>query len=206
MTDKIPLNVLAYRERVLKNVSPYFTGESLLDVGCGDGFDTVPFSKHFSRTEATDIFESNSWKGLSEETGIIFKKGNAERLDYPSGSFTTVMEKDMLHHASDPFSALKEMVRVSSHTIIVLEANRYNPIFYLHLTLMGNHQHFTQKKFREIIAAAGLPHELRHFSARVCPINNKFLIDLTNGICDIAEKLPFYRPVIEYNMAVIRKK
>ncbi len=205
MTNKIPLNVSAYRERVLKNVKPYFTGSSLLDVGCGDGFDTVPFSEHFERTEATDIFESDNWKNLAS-TGIVFKKGNAEKLDYPSNSFDTVMEKDMLHHASDPFAALKEMIRVASNTVILLEANRYNPVFYIHLTLMKNHQHFTQKKFIQLVSSAGLPYEIKHFSARVCPINNKHLINLTNKISDIAEKIPFYLPIIEYNMAIIRKK
>jgi len=205
MTNNAPENAQSYRKRILEKIKPFFSGDSLLDAGCGDGEDAALMAPFFKKTEAVDLEESANWKKF-ENTGIIFKTGNCEKLNYPVGSFDTVVEKDMLHHASDPVSAVKEMCRVSAKTVIILEANRYNPIFYLHLTLMGGHQHFSQKRFKEIIAASGTPYEIKKFSARVSPINSPFMIKLVNNASDLLEKIPFYGPVIEYNMAVLTKK
>ncbi|MBN2753655.1 MAG: class I SAM-dependent methyltransferase [Candidatus Goldbacteria bacterium] len=205
MTSNAPKNAQSYRLRILEKIKPYFSGDSLLDAGCGDGEDAVLMAPFFKKTEAIDLEESVNWKKF-DGSGIEFKTGNCEKLNYPVGSFDTVVEKDMLHHAADPVNAVKEMCRVSRKTVIILEANRYNPIFYLHLTLMGGHQHFSQKRFEETIKPCSLPYEIKHFSARVSPINMPFFINLVNSASDLLEKIPFYGPIIEYNMAVITKK
>jgi hypothetical protein len=112
----------------------------------------------------------------------------------------------MLHHASNPESALKEMVRVAKKRVIVIEANRYNPLFYINLTLMNNHQHFTQKRFAGIMASTGRPYEIKRFSARVCWINNPAVIKIFDKAEDLLEAIPFYAPVIEYNLGIITLK
>jgi ubiquinone/menaquinone biosynthesis C-methylase UbiE len=205
MTNRTSANVDSYRQRVISRVKPFFEGDSLLDAGCGDGEDAVFLLDYFKKIEAVDIAENDNWKKLASDR-LIFRTGNAENMNYPVGSFDTVMEKDMLHHAEKPEAAVKEMCRVARKKVIIIEANRYNPIFYLHLTLMGGHQHFNRKRFREIIYSCGMPFEIKTFSARVCPINYKPLITMVNGISDILEKFPLYAPIIEYNFAIITKK
>lgn len=205
MTPDIPANVTQYRERVIAKTKKYFTGSSLLDSGCGDGEDLYLRKKYFKKITGVDIEESPRWKQLSGR-GITFKKNDAQKLPFRSSSFDTVLEKDMLHHAADPVKALKEMVRVAKKRVIVIEANRYNPLFYINLTLMNNHQHFTQKKFREIMASAGFDFAIERFSARVCWINSPAVIKVFDAAEDLLEKIPFYAPIIEYNLGIITKK
>ena len=205
MIPNVPENVNQYRLRVIEKTRGYFSGTTLLDSGCGDGWDAYLRRKYFRKITATDIETNPNWKNLASP-GLVFKKADSEKLKFKSGSFDTVIEKDMLHHASDPESALKEMVRVAKKRVIVIEANRYNPLFYINLTLLNNHQHFTQKRFAGIMASCGRPFEIKRFSARVCWINNPAVIRAFDKAEDLLEVIPFYAPVIEYNLGVITLK
>jgi ubiquinone/menaquinone biosynthesis C-methylase UbiE len=205
MTVNIPENVTQYRERVISKTVKYFTGTSLLDSGCGDGEDVYLKKKYFKKITGVDIAESPRWEELSGR-GITFKKSDAEKLPFKNSSFDTVLEKDMLHHASNPVRALQEMIRVAKKRVIVIEANRYNPLFYINLTLMNNHQHFTQKRFLRIMGSGGLPFTVEHFSARVCWINNPAIIRAFDAAEDMLEKIKIYSPIIEYNLGIISKK
>ena len=204
MTLNLPYNVLRFKERVFKNVIPYLYGDTLFDSGCGDGEDYVLLSPHFKKITASDIKESPRWKERSTP-GISFSVNDGEKLPFPDNSFDTVIEQNMLHHAASPEKALQEMVRVSKKRIIVLECNRYNPIMYLNMVLIQNHQHFTQKRFAQILGTAGVKYEMKYFSARCLPVTNKAVIDVSEKIMDLAEKIPFYRPFIEYNLAILTK-
>jgi ubiquinone/menaquinone biosynthesis C-methylase UbiE len=204
MTLNLPYNVLRFKERVFKNVIPYLYGETLFDSGCGDGEDDVLLSPRFKKIHASDIKESPRWKERSGP-GLTFSVGDGEKLAFPDDSFDTCMEQNMLHHAQNPVKALSEMVRVSKKRIIVLECNRYNPIMYLNMVLLQNHQHFTQKRFKELLDSVKTPYEIKHFSARCLPLANKTVIDLAEKIMDAVEKIPFYTPLIEYNLGILTK-
>jgi len=199
-----PENVLQYRLRVLDKVKQYFYGDTLLDAGCGDGEDAELMLKYFKRIEGIDITENKAWDEHRKEN-LALKTADAENLPYGDGSFDTVIEKDVLHHVSDPQKALKEMTRVAKKRVILVEANRYNPSFYIFLTLMGKHEHFNQKKFKELVKSCGLQSEIMHFSARVCPINNSGFIKFFDKLENLIEKFPPYTPIIEYNLAIITK-
>jgi ubiquinone/menaquinone biosynthesis C-methylase UbiE len=205
MTANRPLNAEAYRLRVILKIKEHFRGETLFDAGCGEGEDDRCMLEYFKNIHGSDLEPRENWKTLASDR-LTFSAGNAEKLAFADNTFDTVIEKDMLHHASSPEAAIKEMCRVAKEKVIILEANRYNPIFYLHLTLMEGHQHFTQKRFKQIVASPGLPYEIKHFSARVSPINSKFFVELVNGVSDLMEKIPPYRPIIEYNLGIITKK
>jgi ubiquinone/menaquinone biosynthesis C-methylase UbiE len=205
MTLNLPYNVLRYKERVFSNVIPYLLGETLLDSGCGHGEDDVLLSRHFKKVQACDIAEDPLWKERSGPD-ISFSVCSAEKLAFPDNSFDTVIEQNMLHHVGNPELALSEMVRVSKKRIIVLECNRYNPLLYVNMTLIHKHEHFSQKRLKQILDSAGVPYEMKYFSARSLPFNNKPLTDFFYGIMDLLEKFPPYRPIIEYNLAVLTKK
>lgn len=204
MTLNLPYNVLRFKERVFKNVVPYLTGDTLFDSGCGHGEDDVLLSKYFKKIQACDIAEDPLWKERSNPN-ISFSVCSAEKLDFPDNSYDTVIEQNMLHHVSNPEKALSEMIRVSKKRVIVLECNRYNPLLYINMTLIQNHQHFTQKRFKQILDSCGAAYEIKHFSARCLPLTNKTIIDISEKIMDLAEKIPFYRPLIEYNLGIITK-
>lgn len=204
MTLNLPYNVLRFKERVFKNVIPHLYGDSLFDSGCGHGEDDVLLSVHFKKVQACDIAADPLWNERASDR-ITFSICSAEDLKFPDSSFDTVIEQNMLHHVPHPEKALQEMVRVSKKRIIVLECNRYNPIMYLNMVLLQNHQHFTQKRFRQILDSANTPYEIKHFSARCLPVTNKAIIDIGEKIMDLAEKIPPYRPFIEYNLGIFTK-
>lgn len=204
MTLNLPYNVLRYKQRVFKNVIPYLYGETLLDSGCGAGEDDVLLSPHFKKIHGCDISESPLWKERSG-ADISFSVCDGEKLEFPDNSFDTVIEQNMLHHANNPEKALAEMVRVSKKRVIVLECNRYNPLMYLNMTLIHNHQHFTQKRLAQLLRSANVKIEMKYFSARCLPLTNKAIIDAGDFIMDALEKLPFYRPIIEYNLGILTK-
>ncbi|HDQ25368.1 MAG TPA: class I SAM-dependent methyltransferase [bacterium] len=197
-------NVDQYKKRVFSKIKGYLTGSTLLDAGCGDGSDALIMLPYFKKICGFDIEKNSAWKKAPKK--ISFKTAAAEKIPYKSLSFDTVYEKDMLHHCSDPFKAIKEMARVAKKKVIIIEANRYNPLFYINLTLLNNHQHFTKKKFRAVVESAGLPFTISRFSARVCPINNRFIIDCFDSVENFLDRFPPYSPIIEYNLAVLEKK
>jgi ubiquinone/menaquinone biosynthesis C-methylase UbiE len=204
MTPDTPYSVLRYRQRVYSRVSPYFYGDTLFDSGCGDGGDDILIAPYFKKIHGMDIKASPLWKDRASDK-ISFSTGNTEKLDFPDSSFDTVLEKDMLHHASDPVKGIREMVRISKKRVIIIECNRYNPLLYINMTLLRNHQHFTQKKFGRILESAGAPYEIKHFSARHIPVNSAPAQDFFEKIEDLLEKLPFYTPIIEYNLGILSK-
>ena len=204
MIFETPENVLSYRKRIIEKIKPYFYGSTLLDAGCGDGGDSYLLQDYFNSIYAVDIIKNDNWEKIKSEK-IKFLTGNVEKLEFNDNFFDTVIEKDMLHHAENPEKALKELIRVSKKRIIVIEANRFNPIFYIHLTLLNGHQHFSQKKLKKIIKSCSGNFKFINFSARVCPINNSFLIKTVNFLSDLIEKLGFLYFFIEYNCAIIEK-
>lgn len=204
MIYEIPKNVLSYRKRIIDKIKPYFFGKTLLDAGCGDGGDSYLLQDYFNSIYAVDIIKNDNWENIKSYK-IKFFTGNVEKLDFKDNFFDTVIEKDMLHHVENPEKALKELIRVSKKRIIIIEANRFNPIFYIHLTLLKGHQHFSQPKFKKILKSCSENFKLINFSARVCPINSPFLIKTVNFFSDLIEKLGFFYFFIEYNCAIIEK-
>jgi hypothetical protein len=90
--------------------------------------------------------------------------------------------------------------------VVVVEANRLNPIFYLHLTLMGNHQHFTRSRLRALMAEAALePFELKLLEARVWPFNRVAWQRWAGRLQDLAEAIPLLWPFLCYHLVSWRK-
>ncbi len=77
---------------------------------------------------------------------LRFSVADVCNLPFPDESFELVFEKDVLHHVEDKMKASKEIFRITKTGghIICIEGNRYNPIFYFHMTLMKGHDHFTK--------------------------------------------------------------
>ena len=98
---------------------------SLLDVGCGNGFFTKPFSKIFS-TKGVDFSEKmismNPIKGCEVQ--------DADDLREKESSFDIVFCSNLLHHLENPKKAVKGMRRVSRKYVVLSEPNRNNPLMF----------------------------------------------------------------------------
>jgi ubiquinone/menaquinone biosynthesis C-methylase UbiE len=150
-------------------------GRSLLDVGCGDCTDLEIFiDKYGLKACGIDVYKHEKVTDLQVE----FALGSALDLPFGDGSFDYVFSHDMLHHVEDGradrakhIRCLSEMKRVTAdggYTIVV-EANKYNPLFYPHMVLMRGHRHFSRSYFMTILGEVFDEVRFKTFEAHLYP-------------------------------------
>jgi ubiquinone/menaquinone biosynthesis C-methylase UbiE len=190
-----------YRLRCLDKLGFAFDGdESVLDCGCGDGGVARLIRERVREVVAIDIERSPSWH---DEPGLTFRVADAEQLPFDDVTFDLVHSKDSLHHMDAPERALAEYRRVlkPGGTALIVEANRYNPVFYPHMTLALGHEHFSRSRFRSLVAAAFPDARFGAFEAHYVPGIGRALA-VQNVIEEALERLPPFRPLLSYNFAV----
>jgi ubiquinone/menaquinone biosynthesis C-methylase UbiE len=196
-----PTGELRYRLRCIEKLGHSFSGEeSLLDAGCGDGGVARLLFLRVREVAAIDVESTSAWQ---DEPGLTFRVANAEELPFADSSFDVVHSKDSLHHMEAPGGALREYKRVlkPGGNALIVEANRYNPLFYPHMTIALGHQHFTRPRFRELVNAAFPGARFGAFEAHYVPALNPFP-GLQQAIEDGLGRLPPFRPLLSYNFAV----
>ncbi len=102
-----------------------------------------------------------------------------------------------------PDRALAEYRRVlkPDGAALIIEANRYNPIFYPHMTLALGHEHFTRRRFRALVSAVFPDARFGAFEAHYVPGLKRALV-LQNSVEEALERFPPARPLLSYNFAV----
>jgi SAM-dependent methyltransferase len=192
---------LRYRLRCIDKLGYRFRGdEKLLDAGCGDGGVARLLRQRVASVVAVDVEPSESWH---DEPGLTFLVADAERLPFAAESFDIVHSKDSLHHMSTPERAIAEYRRVlkPGGAALIIEANRYNPSFYLHMTLALDHQHFTAKLFRSLVRSEFPEARGGSFEAHFVPGAAR-LLPLQHAVEEALERLSLVRPLLAYNFAV----
>ncbi|MFL5950840.1 MAG: class I SAM-dependent methyltransferase [Gaiellaceae bacterium] len=190
---------LRYRERCLEKLGHAFRGdEALLDVGCGDGGVARLLRERVGDVIAVDVERFDTWR---DGPGLAFRVADGEQLPFAAGSFGVVHSKDSLHHMEHPERAVAEYRRVlepGGHALII-EANRFNPVFYPHMTLALGHEHFTRKRFHALVASAFPGARFGAFEAHYVP---RLSLRIQQVIEEALERLPPFRPLLSYNFAV----
>lgn len=188
---------------------PFKKNKRILDVGCGDGTDGEIFVKRFGLLfYGTDIYEDENIKKLR----LTFKKGSIYKIPYGNNIFDYVFSHDVFHHLDEPkqreekiTSGLKELRRVCKKGgyIIVVEGNRYNPLFFPHMVVLRGHNHFTQKKFRFFIESVFKADKIqfKFFEAHLYP---QALLPLFKIYEYVMERFS-PRKFLSYNAAIIQK-
>lgn len=201
------LAVERFRSRLFSSLPrPPRAGARALELGCGDGLASVHLARLGWKVEATDLEPHPGWKSIAAASKgrIRFRPADVGKLGRLKGGYDLVFEKDMLHHVPDPVAVLKQMRRLAGAggQVIVVEANRHNPIFYLHLTLMEGHQHFSRAQLLDYMAQSGMKDvELQIREARVWPFQSVFFQDWMEKIQDLFQALFFLRPFLCYHLA-----
>jgi ubiquinone/menaquinone biosynthesis C-methylase UbiE len=133
-------------------------GSKILDIGCGDGIDSKIFSDEFGlEVDSIDIYKHPD---IDKIAGVRFQTGSIFNLPFPEGSFDYVFLHDVLHHVDEEYQsftrhieALAEVRRVckGDGEIIIVEGNRYNPLFYPHMVKYLGHEHWVQSYFFKVV-------------------------------------------------------
>jgi ubiquinone/menaquinone biosynthesis C-methylase UbiE len=190
-----------YRVRCVDKLGHAFRGdEKVLDAGCGDGGVARLLRERVREVVGVDVEASSAWR---EEPDLSFSVANAEQLPFKDALFDIVHSKDSLHHMQAPTRALAEYRRVlkPGGTALIVEANRYSPIFYLHMTLALGHQHFSRRQFRNLVLGAFPEARFGSFEAHYVPGLRRALA-FQNLVEEALERFPPFRPLLSYNFAV----
>lgn len=164
------------RDIFMKLCFPFLKGKKILDIGCGDGEDARIFIEFYKlNTFAMDVYMDENIKTVK---GLKFKKGSLYKLPYEANTFDYVFLHDVLHHVDEKdqkyenhIRCLKEIKRVVKQKgiIIVVEGNRYNPLFYPHMVKMRHHEHFKQVYFKYIFEKVFRKPKFIFFEAHLYP-------------------------------------
>jgi len=103
---------------LLKEQDVDLTGATILDAGCGAGYEAQVIAEEFEpeKLVAFDVSSEDIARArqLNErwELSIEFLEGDLTQLQLPAGEFDAVVAVNMLHHVSDRQQALAEAARV----------------------------------------------------------------------------------------------
>jgi len=93
-------------------------GDTVVDLGCGLGFDVSRLAKAVSPGGSSigiDMSEellSEARRSFGDDEGVFFKQGDVHHLEVPTNSVDGIRIDRTLQHVQDPQSVISEMVRV----------------------------------------------------------------------------------------------
>lgn len=134
-----------------------YSGESILDVGCGSGAYVKELSGHRDIRGVDGVrFENwSGWEGL-------FEVADAARLPYRDNSVDTISSFEVLEHLSDPHAALEEFHRVCRKNIILTVPNceitpgmTASSLLYSHWSDPTHRNFFDLESIQEEVRRAG---------------------------------------------------
>lgn len=121
----------------LVNLTKAKTVDSILDVGCGEGFTLNRLKENGigKKLEGIEYLQAAIDLGKKTYPDIKITKGNIYELPYRDNEFDLVLCTEVLEHLEDPEKALKELVRVSRKYLVISVPNE--PFFMLAQLIRG---------------------------------------------------------------------
>ncbi len=196
-----------YERRVLKKIGRHhFKYQNVLDLGCGWGFNTSLIATLSKRTIGVDVKERPSWKEFSSKK-LKFQVSDAtNKLPFDDSIFDVSYMRNLLHHVDNPDQILKEAQRVTKPRgkIIIAEANRYSPFFYIYTTKMRKHEHFSRRFFVNLIKNRFVDFQMKYFEALYFPTDSEIVHKLERLWEEFVESIPILKSIRSYNVAIIK--
>ncbi len=146
---------------VISVVKP-FKPETVLDVGCGEGFTLARLKKEGigKKLEGIESEDASISLGKKIHPDVIIKKGSIYKLPYKDNSFDLVLCTEVLEHLKKPKEGLKQLIRVSNQYVLLTVPNE--PYFTIqrfirgkNILKLGDHpehvQHWTSFSFEQFV-------------------------------------------------------
>lgn len=136
---------------------------TVLDVGCGEGFTLMRLHKEKIGKKLSGIDNMEQAIKLGKKLHPQFKieKGDIYKLPYKDNSFDLVLCMEVLEHLENPVAALKELKRVSKKYVLLSVPNE--PLFTIqrffrgqNIKKLGSHpehiQHWSTTSFKKLVS------------------------------------------------------
>jgi ubiquinone/menaquinone biosynthesis C-methylase UbiE len=108
------------------SVFPSKQVNSLLDVGCGNGYfcHWISAKKNIQKVVGADISEGRLTRASTRYPNIEFVHSDILHLPFTNSQFDVVASIEVIEHQLDPLAALKELSRVSRRWVVITVPNR----------------------------------------------------------------------------------
>jgi len=181
-------------------IDKHLPNGKILDLGCGDGsIARMVAEKNPKKTiVAVDLEAHPQWK-MKNPKNLSFKTASIYKLPFAAGSFDAVVLKDVLHHLPDPEETMPKIAQLAKKKVLIIEANRYNPISYIRMVKVAKHEHFSRSKLRKVI---GQPAEIYTYEAHVWPGS----LEIPGKAVDRVFRTPVFKRLRNYNFALYKPK
>ena len=113
-------------ERLNERIAEHVLGRSVLDVGCGFGSLTECLRQRGFQATGIDLLRESVAAGKARYPEADLRLATSDDLDFPDGSFDTIVLKDTIHHVyeEDDINAfLGQVRRIVRKRLIVLDPN-----------------------------------------------------------------------------------
>jgi SAM-dependent methyltransferase len=195
MQGVTPDSLLALHAAGYRSVIERLGDGSMLDVGCGQGFESVRFVSEgrpvFGADYSADAveFAKQRWS----TAGLRVAQMNALALGYATASFRWACSSHLIEHFDDPEGHVRELSRVLADdgTVFFLTPNApadfENP-FHIHLFEPPELRHLLERHFHnvQIQGLDAVPHVKADFTARRDKANKVLKLDFL----DLRHKIP----------------
>jgi SAM-dependent methyltransferase len=191
--------VLAFARPKIEFIQGHIpAGASLLEVGAGNGFLSNVLAPVYDLTALDFSSTRLDLNPLSADKKVC---GDAEHLPFADGSFDVVLCANLLHHLGDPAVAVREMRRVATRHVVLLEPNALNPLMFMFVLIRPEERaatKFTPQYLRDLGRNQGLA--LRAFASLGAIVPNQTPTSLLPALRRIDGKYPL--PLGFYNIAI----
>jgi ubiquinone/menaquinone biosynthesis C-methylase UbiE len=151
-----------YRTALVESLLPREPLNSLLDAGCGDGFQCQRFSGRFQHVVGCDISLARAQFAQQHSPGAKFLSASLSSLPFRSHTFDVITLCEVLEHMEEPVTVLRELARVSRRYVLITVPYKQKPQIILcpHCSKpfpIDGHLHmFVDATFQTTLEQAGL--------------------------------------------------
>ncbi len=121
MQVAVPQSLHDRAERIMKQIRPYVHGNTILDLGCGDGAVGAALAKQGYHVELADVYEHPF---IKTHALPFIACNQRERVPKEEGLYDNVLLLTVMHHSDDPRATLQDAKRLtkSGGRIIIIES------------------------------------------------------------------------------------
>lgn len=122
--DIIDYMVYNRRLSIIAGMVKHSKPQSLIDIGCGEGFAPALYSKYVrGNVTGLDLSESRLQRCRTRCPGLTLIQGSATEIPFPDKSFDMALSTELVEHLPDEKPALNEFIRVARKNVLISVPN-----------------------------------------------------------------------------------